>query len=134
MPTYINGKPIGSTGETVDIDTSNFSNFNGDNIQEVFSEIDEQISTINEDISTIVITAIVAISVADWDAGTSVVKTVDGVTATNLIWVAPSPDSYSKCAEFEIRASAQGIDQLTFIATSTPDAEVVMNVVIGADQ
>jgi hypothetical protein len=80
------------------------------------------------------VTTTVTISIADWSAGTSVVKTVVGVTATNLIWVAPSPDSYNKCAEFEIRASAQGIDQLTFVATSTPDAEVIMNVVIGADQ
>ncbi len=60
MPIYINGKPIGSTGETVDIDTSNFLNLNGDNSQEVFSQIDtnitetdEDISTINKDISTL---------------------------------------------------------------------------------
>ena len=53
MPTYINGKPIGSTGETVDIDTSNFSNLRGDNSQEVFSEIDNNITATDESIGTI---------------------------------------------------------------------------------
>lgn len=73
--------------------------------------------------------AVVEITVADWDGGTEAIKTVTGVTATSLIWVAPAVASYDKYIEFGIRATAQGTNEITFTADSTPDATININVI-----
>lgn len=73
--------------------------------------------------------ATVEITVANWDSGTTVDKAVTGITATNIIWVAPAPASYDKFVEFGIRATAQTTNQITFTADATPDVTINLNVV-----
>lgn len=68
------------------------------------------------------ITATVTIAVADWDSGTTAVKNVTGVTATNIV-ICDSSDP-------DVQCTAQGAGTLTFTATSTPSAEVSVKVVI----
>lgn len=64
----------------------------------------------------------VTISVDDWSGGTTCVKTVTGVTASNTVIVDSSDATVS--------ATAQGTDELTFTATATPSAVVTVKVVI----
>jgi len=71
----------------------------------------------------------VEITVANWNSGTTVDKTVSGITATNIVWVSPAPASYDKFVEFEIKATGQDTDEITFGASSTPDATINVNVV-----
>ena len=68
------------------------------------------------------LTATVTIAVADWASGTTAVKNVTGVTATNIV-ICDSSDP-------DVQCTAQGAGTLTFTATATPSAEVTVKVVI----
>jgi len=75
-------------------------------------------------------TATTTIAVVDWTANEAT-KTVLGVTASNIIFVAPDPDSAVDYASAGIIASAQGVDSITFTCTETPTSEIDVNIVIG---
>ena len=55
---------------------------------------------------------------------------VSGVTATNLVVVAPAPDSHTDYAEAGIRCTAQDAGSLTFACDAEPDTAIVVNIVI----
>jgi hypothetical protein len=70
----------------------------------------------------------VTILALDWGGGTTVTKTVNGITPANLVLINPSPGSYDTFTGYQIRATAQDVNSLTFTCTSTPLADVIINV------
>lgn len=64
----------------------------------------------------------VTIAVADWSGGTTVTKSVTGVTATSIVIVDTSDGN--------VECTGQESGTLTFTATGTPTAPVVVKVVI----
>ena len=75
-------------------------------------------------------TATASLTVAGW-SGSSQTVSVAGVTATNIVWVAPAPESQEAYGSAGIRATAQGEGTLTFTCTEAPTEAITVNVVIG---
>lgn len=75
-------------------------------------------------------TATASLTVAGWSENSQTVS-VAGVTATNIVWVAPTPDSHDVYGSAGIRATAQGEGTLTFTCTAVPTEALTVNVVIG---
>lgn len=67
-------------------------------------------------------TQTITIAVADWTGGTTVTKSVMGVTASNIVIVDTSDGN--------VECTAQGSGTLTFTAKSTPTSAVTAKVVI----
>lgn len=72
----------------------------------------------------------VSITVANWNATTTCTKSVTGVTASNSIIVSPAPSSIADYVASGVYCSAQAAGTLTFTASSTPTADLVVNVMI----
>ena len=72
----------------------------------------------------------VSITVANWNATTTCTKTVTGVTTSNSVIVSPAPASIADYVSAGVYCSAQGSGTLTFTASSTPTADLVVNVMI----
>lgn len=72
----------------------------------------------------------VSITVANWNATTTCTKSVTGVTASNSIIVSPAQSSISDYVSAGVYCSAQASGTLTFMASSTPTADLVVNVMI----
>lgn len=69
------------------------------------------------------------LTVAGWINSTQTVS-VAGVTANNVVFVAPAPASASAYTQAGIICTAQGAGVLTFTCTTTPTAAITVNVVI----
>lgn len=69
------------------------------------------------------------LAVADWSSNTQTV-TVSGVTASNIVIVAPAPASAADYAAAGIVCTAQGTDSLTFTCTTVPSNAITVNVII----
>lgn len=72
----------------------------------------------------------ISITVANWNATTTCTKSVTGVTASNSIIVSPAPASIADYVSAGVYCSAQGSGTLTFTASSTPTADLVVNVMV----
>lgn len=72
----------------------------------------------------------VSITVANWNATTTCTKSVTGVTTSNSVIVSPAPASISDYVSAGVYCSAQASGTLTFECTSTPTADLVVNVMI----
>lgn len=73
--------------------------------------------------------AIATLTASGWADNVQTVN-VSGVTASNLVMVAPAPDSHSVYAEANIRCTAQGAGILTFSCEDAPAVDVEVNVVM----
>lgn len=71
----------------------------------------------------------VSLTVAGWTNNEQTVS-VAGVTASNKVFVSPTPTSYLNYANAQIRATAQGAGTLTFTCETVPENAVGVNVVI----
>lgn len=71
----------------------------------------------------------VTIAVADWNGGTTVTKTVAGITATGVVLVSPDPTDQAAYTSAGIICTAQAADSLTFTCSTTPSADIDVNVV-----
>lgn len=56
--------------------------------------------------------------------------TVDGVTASNNVVVAPAPANMQEYMDCAVYCSAQAANKLTFNCTSAPSADITVNVLI----
>ena len=72
----------------------------------------------------------VSLTVANWNATTTCTKSVAGVTTSNSVIVSPAPASIADYVSAGVYCSAQGSGTLTFTASSTPTADLVVNVMI----
>lgn len=88
-------------------------------LTDIFGEIDENKLT----------AVVVKIEASDWEDNEAT-KTVTGVTSESIVWVSPTPASYEDYVEAEIRATAQGTNQITFKCEAEPEASVFVNVII----
>mgnify|MGYP007133703161 CR=1 FL=1 len=69
------------------------------------------------------------LTVANWSSNTQTV-TVNGVTTTNAVLVAPAPASAADWTSAGIICTAQGTDSLTFTCQTTPSNDITVNVCI----
>lgn len=69
------------------------------------------------------------LTTANWSSNTQTVN-VAGVTASNAVIVSAAPTSYLSYGEFGVYCSAQGAGTLTFTCDSTPDVDLIVNVLI----
>ena len=69
----------------------------------------------------------ITLAAADWSAGTQTV-TVNGITATSVVWVSPDPSDQADYVAGGILCTAQAANSLTFTASTTPtnDIDVVV--------
>lgn len=72
----------------------------------------------------------VTIAVADWNGGTTVTKAVTGITATGVVLVSPDPADQADYTSAGIICTAQAADSLTFTCSTTPSADIDVNVVM----
>jgi hypothetical protein len=72
----------------------------------------------------------ITIAVADWNGGTTVTKTVSGITATGVVLVSPDPTDQSAYTSAGIICTAQAANSLTFTCSTTPTAAIDVNVVM----
>ena len=75
-------------------------------------------------------TATASLAVASWAGSGPYTQTVNvsGVTASNVVVVAPAPASFKVWGECGVYASAQAEGKLTFTAENKPDAALTVNV------
>lgn len=71
----------------------------------------------------------ITIATSDWSNGTCT-KTATGVTASNTVIVSPASASFEAYGEAQVRATAQGANQITFACTDTPSSALTVNVAI----
>lgn len=75
---------------------------------------------------------VVTLSPGSWN-NKSIMASVDGATASNIIIVAPDPSYQSVYLTSNIRATAQGTNSVTFSCDTTPTDNVLVNVVVMED-
>lgn len=76
-----------------------------------------------------VVSSSITILTTDW-IGTTATVSATGVTASNTVVVAPAPASIDDWNTFEVRCTGQAAGTLTFTAAGTPDAAIVVNLII----
>lgn len=74
-------------------------------------------------------TATGTLVVADWSNNSQTI-TVNGVTASNTVFVSPAPASSTEYASKGIICTSQGTDSLTFSCDTVPDNALTVNIVI----
>ena len=99
--------------------------YNGTVYKSVDSSGNLALSSIQAQHSTITIT----IATSDWSNNTCT-KTASGVTASNTVIVSPASASFEAYGEAQVRATAQGTDQITFTCTDVPSSSLTVNVAI----
>ena len=72
----------------------------------------------------------VSLTVANWNATTTCTKSVTGVTASNSVIISPAPENIIDYVESGVYCSAQAAGELTFDCDSTPEADLIVNVMI----
>ena len=71
----------------------------------------------------------ITIATSDWRNNTCT-KTATGVTASNTVIVSPASASFEAYGEAQVRATAQGANQITFACTDVPSSSLTVNVAI----
>lgn len=71
----------------------------------------------------------VTLAAADWSSNTQTV-TVTGMTATGVVLVSPDPTDQAAYTSAGILCTAQAADSLTFTCSTTPTADIDVNVVM----
>lgn len=71
----------------------------------------------------------ITIAASDWSNNTCT-KTATGVTSSNTVIVSPASASYEAYGEAQVRATAQGANQITFACTDVPSVSLTVNVAI----
>ena len=95
----------------------------------VYNSVDGSGTLALNDIQAQHSTITVTISTSDWNNGTCT-KTASGVTASNTVIVSPASASFEAYGEAQVRATAQGANQITFACTDTPSSALTVNIAI----
>ena len=82
-----------------------------------------------EELSSLTSGSTVTIAASAWSNKSATVS-VNGVTASNNIFVTPSASSYLAYANAQVRCTAQGSGTLTFACETTPTTNISVNVLI----
>ena len=100
----------------------------GTNIKSVNGE--SLLGSGNIAVQTPIIQTTITISVANWNATTTCTKSVTGVTSSNGVIPIPAPASISTWTSSGVCCSAQGNGTLTFTCSTTPTADITVNIMI----
>ena len=95
----------------------------------VYTSVDSSGTLALSDIQAQHSTTTVTIATTDWSNG-ACTKTASGVTATNTVIVSPASASFEAYGEAQVRATAQGANQITFACTDVPSVSLTVNVAI----
>lgn len=95
----------------------------------VYNTVDASGTLALSDIQAQHATLTITIATTDWSNKTCT-KTASGVTASNTVIVSPASASYEAYGEAQVRATAQGTNQLTFTCTDVPSSSLTVNVAI----
>lgn len=111
-------------GSATNTDTKTVKIYNGNNNYEIMSA-DGTIPTarLTKVNTTVTLTA------AGWSSNTQTVS-VTGMTATGIVFVSPDPTDQSAYTSAGIICSAQAANSLTFTCSTTPSADLSVNVVM----
>lgn len=89
----------------------------------------DAISEISNNLSSIFTTSIVLTS-SGWDTELKQTSNINGIEANDNIIISPTKDSESLYAKSKIYCSDQTIDQLTFTATTKPEGNIELNLLV----
>lgn len=95
----------------------------------VYNSVDSSGTLALSDIQAQHATLTITIATSDWSNGTCT-KTASGVTASNTVIVSPASASFEAYGEAQVRATAQGANQITFACTDTPSSALTVNIAI----
>ena len=95
----------------------------------VYNTVDASGTLALSDIQAQHATLTITIATSDWSNKTCT-KTASGVTASNTVIVSPTSASFEAYGEAQVRATAQGANQITFACTDTPSSALTVNVAI----
>lgn len=95
----------------------------------VYNTVDASGTLALSDIQAQHATLTITIATSDWSNGTCT-KTATGVTASNTVIVSPASASFVAYGEAQVRATAQGTNQITFTCTDTPSSALTVNIAI----
>jgi hypothetical protein len=70
----------------------------------------------------------ITISVSDWNGLTTTTKIVNGITSSNLVLINPDPTSYITFTGYQIRATSQATNSLTFTCEKVPVTNVIVHI------
>lgn len=70
----------------------------------------------------------VTLTVANWSSSNTQTVTVNGVTASNMVFIAPAPASFLAYCDAQVRATTQAANSLTFTCESKPEAALTVNI------
>lgn len=73
-------------------------------------------------------TATASLAKASWSSNTLTISN-SSITASNIIIVAPSPESYTEWGACKVRATTQSAGKLTFECDETPTIDITANLV-----
>ena len=91
--------------------------------------VDNSINSVYETLAPKAVS--VTLTAAGWDSSTKTQTcTVSGVTASNIVIVAPSPDSQDAYTKAGVKCTAQAENSLTFTCKSVPTETLTVNIVI----
>lgn len=74
--------------------------------------------------------ATVTIAVGDWNSSNECTKTVQGVTASNLVVAQADSATIEEAARCVVRMKSQAANSITFKARTKPEASITMNIAI----
>jgi hypothetical protein len=89
----------------------------------------DTISEISNNLSSIFTTSIVLTS-SKWDTELNQISNIDGIEANDNIIISPTKNSESLYAKSKIYCSGQAINQLTFTATTKPEGNIELNLLV----
>ena len=94
-------------------------------LEEAAGDLDERMTTMEGKI----VAGALTLNAAGWSGGAQTVS-VAGLAASDSVIVTPAPASRDAYINSDVRCTAQGDGMLTFTATTTPTAGMVINVII----
>ena len=152
IPVFTSETPGLIKGSTVDgtvaAEADGTGSVNGwDNVKTTLSNHTESIGTINSSLNTVegelagfsaelmtkndkLVAVTVTLTASGWDPS-ALTQTVSAsnVTASNIVWVSPTPASFDAYGKAVIRATAQGAGTITFTCTKVPSENISVEVV-----
>ena len=131
VPQFALGTPGLITGS--DEDGTVFAETDGTGSVKGWDELKQSVQNNTEAVAgkqNTLVTATASLTAEGWSGNAQTVS-VAGVTATNIVWVAPAPESQEAYGSAGIRATAQAEGTLTFACTEAPTEALTVNVVIG---
>lgn len=94
-------------------------------LEEAAEDLDGRMTTMEGKI----VAGALTLNAAGWSGGVQTVS-VAGLAASDSVIVTPAPASRDAYINADVRCTAQGDGTLTFTATTTPTAGMVINVII----